>query len=146
MHTILVVEDEKAIQEIIIAILTQNGFAPIAAESVDEALAALEKHGSFDAIWLDHYLPGRKLGTDFVAIIKQHPQWKDIPVFVVSNTGGPEKFETYVRLGIAKYYVKAEHRLKRIVGEIKQYLLLPPARHPRAPKKISASRRPIQRP
>lgn len=132
MHTILVVEDEKAIQEIIVDILTQNGFTVVTADTVDEAIVELQKRRLFDAIWLDHYLPGKKLGTDFVATIKQHREWKDIPIFVVSNTGGPEKFEIYVRLGIAKYYVKAEHRLKRIVEEIKQYLSL---KRPREDKK-----------
>lgn len=122
MPTILVVEDEKPIQEIVVDILKQNGFTPFTADTVDEAITALEKHSSFDAIWLDHYLTGKKLGTDFVAIIKQHSKWKGIPIFVVSNTGGPEKFETYIRLGITKYYVKAEHRLKKIVREIKEYL------------------------
>ena len=76
-----------------------------------------------DAIWLDHYLFGKGNGLDFVTTIKQEgSKWKNIPVFVVSNTATPEKVNSYLRLGVNKYYTKADHKLADIIGDIQEYL------------------------
>jgi response regulator of citrate/malate metabolism len=74
-------------------------------------------------IWLDHYLLGKENGLDFVSWCKnEEKQYKNIPIFVVSNTATPEKVQTYLRLGINKYYVKAEKRLEEIINEINSFL------------------------
>ncbi len=76
-----------------------------------------------DVIWLDHYLLGKESGLDFVVWCKEEAaDYKNIPIFVVSNTATPEKIQTYLRLGINKYYVKAERRLDEIIKEIKFFL------------------------
>jgi len=83
----------------------------------------LEDIGNIDAIWLDHYLLGKETGLDFVAKIKaQDGKWKNIPIFVVSNTASSSNVHSYMRLGVSKYYVKAEHRLDEIINEIKLFL------------------------
>jgi len=121
--TILVIEDERPLIEAIKTKLEKNGFEVVTARTVEQALNYLEELNTIDAIWLDHYLLGKEDGLDFVAKVKQHDaQWNKIPIFVVSNTASSDKVQSYIRLGINKYYVKAEHRLDGIINEIKSFL------------------------
>ena len=90
--TILVVEDELPLLEAITVKLGLSGFAPVTARTVEQALAYLEDIKDVKAIWLDHYLIGKENGLDFISKIKEeNSAWKNIPVFVVSNTAGDDK-------------------------------------------------------
>ncbi len=116
---ILVVEDDPAIQNAIVMKLKKEGMETYAATSVSEAKKVLEEQQSVDAIWLDHYLYGEGDGLDFLRQIKQNDKFKDIPVFVISNTINPEKVKPYFELGAVKFYVKSDFRLEEIVDDIK---------------------------
>ena len=119
--TILILEDEKALSEVIKAKLEAIGFATITARSVNQALGYQKTGVRVDLIWLDHYLLGEGNGLDFVTKIKQKGSaWKNLPVFVVSNTVSPEKIEEYFNLGVEKCYVKVNIRLDQIIKDIKK--------------------------
>lgn len=123
---ILVIEDEQPLAKAIKDKLEKNSFTAATARTVEQGLRYLEDLEQVDAIWLDHYLLGREDGIDFVAKLKGHDaRWKKIPIFVVSNTASSEKVDAYLRLGISKYYVKAENRLDNIIGDIKSFLEKP---------------------
>lgn len=122
--TILVLEDERPLQEAIRLKLTKNNFHVQTAKSVEEGLKFLETSKP-DAIWLDHYLLGKESGLDLVAMLKQSNEWKNIPIFVVSNTAGPDKVQSYIRLGVAEYYTKSDTRLDQIVSDIQTFLAKP---------------------
>ena len=139
--TILVIEDERPLLEVVNDKLEKSGFGVIAARSVDQVFnAKLEKNGlgiisarsirqalnylenlaQIDAIWLDHNLLGKEDGLDFLKKFKANGgQWKKIPIFVVSNSEGPKTIQSYVNLGVSKYYVKSNHRLDEIIDDIK---------------------------
>jgi CheY-like chemotaxis protein len=121
-RTILVLEDEKPLQEAIKAKLQNSGLEVITARSVEEAEAKLNDLKTVDAIWLDHYLLGRENGLDFVTKLKTDgSSHKQIPVFVVSNTANPDKVRSYIQLGVNKYYTKANYRLEQIIGDIQAF-------------------------
>jgi CheY-like chemotaxis protein len=120
---VLVMEDEQPLIEAISAKLKINGFQTVSARSVQQGINLLEDGVPIDVIWLDHYLFGKEDGLDFVSQIKRSQKWKDIPIFVVSNTASPDKVKTYMHLGVDKYYVKAEHRLDEIIDEMKKVLV-----------------------
>jgi len=121
--TMLVIEDERPLVEAIKHKLENNGFAVVTARTVEQALNYLEDLKQVDAIWLDHYLLGKEDGLDFVSKIKQDgAKWKNIPIFVISNTASPKNVQSYIRFGVKKYYVKAEHRLDEIINDIKSFL------------------------
>ena len=115
---ILLIEDERPLSNIIKTKLDSKGFDTVTTRTVKQAIDYLESIGSFDLIWLDHYLLGKEDGMDFVSKIKAQKKWKDIPIFVVSNTATAEKRYSYLKLGIVKYYVKSDHRLDEIVKDI----------------------------
>lgn len=138
--TILVIEDERPLLEIVNEKLIEKGFGVITARSVDQVFnAMLDKNGlgviaasnikqaldylenleQVDAIWLDHNLIGKENGIDFVRKFKANGEkWNKIPIFVISNTESSETIESYVNLGISKYYVKSNHKLDEIIKDI----------------------------
>ena len=120
---ILVVEDEKPLQEAIRIKMEKSDFEVVTARAVDQALGLMEDLTQVDVIWLDHYLLGRENGLDFVAKLKNNEKWKTIPIFVVSNTASADKVKTYLKLGVEKYYTKADFRLDSIIEEIKKSLV-----------------------
>ena len=141
--TILVIEDERALLSVINAKLEKSGFEVITARSVDQvfnsnfekknpddisirtitqALDYLSNLATVDAIWLDHNLLGKENGLDLVVKLKANGgQWKKIPIFVVSNTENPETIQSYLDLGKSTYYVKSNHRLDTIIGDIHSF-------------------------
>lgn len=117
---VLVVEDERALLEVIKAKLEKLGFDTLTARSVSQALNYLEDVEQIDAVWLDHYLLGGEDGLDFIAKVKaEGSKWREVPVFLVSNTASADKVQAYMRLGAEKYFVKAQHPLNEIIEEIR---------------------------
>ncbi|MFA5163294.1 MAG: response regulator [Patescibacteria group bacterium] len=122
---ILVVEDEQALLEAIRIKLEQTGFSVVSARTVEQAYSLLLDLKDVRAIWLDHYLLGQENGLDLVAKVKNQPEFKKIPIFVVSNTASPDKVKTYLNLGASKYYTKSNYRLEEIIKDLKTYLKNP---------------------
>ncbi|MCP6719841.1 MAG: response regulator [Patescibacteria group bacterium] len=119
--TILVVEDERSLLDVVKEKLEIDGFNVITARSVEEALPYLEDPEKISVIWLDHYLIGKESGLDLVARLKSgDSKWKNIPIFVVSNTASSNNIRTYIKLGAYKYYTKADYSLKSIIKDIKE--------------------------
>ncbi|KKS17559.1 MAG: Response regulator receiver protein [candidate division WWE3 bacterium GW2011_GWC1_41_7] len=121
-RTILAIEDEKPLLDAIRIRLENMGFRALTARSIEEAIGKLQSGERVDAIWLDHYLIGQENGLDLVVKIKSTEDWKNIPVFVVSNTATNEKVQAYLQLGIQKYYVKSNFRMEEIIKDIAGYL------------------------
>lgn len=116
--TILLIEDEMPLMRAVQSKLRNSGYEAITARTVDQALGYIKDGISIKAIWLDHFLLGNKTGIDFLGEIKNHKEYKKVPVFVVANTGGPDTQHSYLQLGVAKYYVKSNHRLDEIIQEV----------------------------
>ena len=121
-HTILVIEDEKPILATITEALKLEGFGVKTVQTAKDAYAYLRKGGNPSLIWLDHYLLGDETGLDFLVAIKKNEKWKDIPVFVVSNTASAEIMNEYFEVGIAKYHAKTISKLEEIIKDMKKYL------------------------
>lgn len=116
--TVLIVEDEQALANIIQRQVRNRGIETVTARSVDQAMDYLKELGKVDAIWLDHYLLGAENGLDMVAKLKADERYRDIPVFLVSNTATEDKINSYIELGVEKYYAKINHRLSEIVEAV----------------------------
>lgn len=120
--TVLVLEDEKPLLVVIKDKFETEGFSVVTARAADQALDYLKEGVKFDAVWLDHYLFGKKDGLDFVTELKHDALWKKVPVFVISNTVSPDKVSEYLKLGVQKCYTKVDYRLDQIIADIKKFL------------------------
>jgi CheY-like chemotaxis protein len=140
--TVLVIEDERPLLQVVEEKLVKEGMRVITSRSVarafsteieenagggismssvELALKHLQDLETVDAVWLDHNLLGSENGLDFVAKLKANGgHWKHIPIFVVSNTSDPALVQKYSELEVTHYYVKAEHTLDSIVTDIKK--------------------------
>lgn len=120
---ILVLEDEVPLLNAIKKKLEVEGCTVATARSVEQGMDYLEELDHIDAIWLDHYLLGKESGLDFVSKIKaEKSPWRKIPIFVVSNTASQDKVNQYLKFGVNKYYIKAEHRLEKIIEDMRSSL------------------------
>jgi len=120
--TILIVEDEKPLLDAISIKMQKSGYETVSARTVEQALNYLNDIQKIDVIWLDHYLLGKGSGLDFLVRIKESEDYKNIPVFVVSNTASHDKIASYLNLGAVKFYVKAEKKLDKIINDINEYV------------------------
>ncbi len=120
--TILVIEDETALLEVIKKKLGLSGFYVLTARSVKEGLERLGAGQKTDLIWLDHRLIDGENGLAFAKKIKETEEYGAIPIFVVASVLSREEAESYLKLGAVKYYIKAESSLARIIEDIKKFL------------------------
>lgn len=82
--TIMVIEDDADILEVIRTLLTQAGYEVVTGSDVT-ALYAIEKHPP-DLLLIDNWLSGDKTGHDICYQLKQNPATTAIPVILISGT------------------------------------------------------------
>ena len=116
--TILVLEDERQLARAVREAFSERGFNPIIVSTVEDGIKELKNLGRVDVIWLDHYLLGTGNGLDFVVELKNNPEWRTIPIFVVSNTASTNNIRSYIQLGVTNYYTKADYDINQIINDI----------------------------
>ena len=121
-HTILILEDERQLAKAVREAFLGRGFEPIVVATVADGFKELKSHKSVDVIWLDHYLLGSGNGLDFVVELKSHPEWRGIPIFVVSNNASSTNIRSYIQLGVSNYYTKADYDIEQIMNDIEYAL------------------------
>lgn len=120
MKKILLVEDDPFLIDIYTTKLKEVGFS---VESVSKGKEALKKikEEKIDLILLDIVLP-EETGFSFLKKIKESPEFKEIPVIILSNLGQKREVEEGLHLGATKYLIKAHFTPSEVVEEIKQTL------------------------
>jgi len=115
---ILMIEDEKTLNEPLGKKLTEEGFVVKIVEDADEAMLAIEEQ-SYDLILLDIIIP--KLdGLKVLRNIRE--KGIETPVIVMSNLGDQESQDKAKGLGVVDYAVKANNSLDSIVEKIKKQI------------------------
>lgn len=90
-HTVLVVEDEEDLRELIREALELNGFSVVTAPDGREALDALPRIKNVCLVLLDLLMPGMN-GWDFFDELRRRPEYGSVPVVVhtsVTNRAPP---------------------------------------------------------
>src|SRR6185312_6247343 len=104
MARILVIEDEKDLQEVLAYNLRQAGHTPFLVGGVRDALAAVAEHRP-DLVLLDLMLPDVS-GIEICRRIKSAPATKDIPIVMVTAKGDEVDRVVGFELGADDYVVK----------------------------------------
>ena len=102
--TILVVDDEPAIREMIGFTLSQAGFSCAQAADADEAEAEI-LHEPPDLIVLDWMLPGQS-GIDFARRLRRDEITRSIPIIMVTARGEEEDRVRGLNVGADDYVTK----------------------------------------
>lgn len=82
--TVLLVEDEQVLRELLCEALEDAGYRVVAAREGQEALDALPGIEHVCLILLDLLMPGMN-GWDFFAAVKERPEMRDVPVIIHSS-------------------------------------------------------------
>ena len=83
---VLILDDEKHTVTFFETLLRKNGYQPIPANSVEEALEAAHRDKP-DLVILDLLMP-KRTGTDFARKLSRDKDLKHIPIIVVSGLAG----------------------------------------------------------
>lgn len=120
--TVLLVEDDNFLRDIIHKRLENEGFKVIKAEDGDQALLEINQ-SNFDIVLLDIILPNVN-GFEVLAKIKNHENEKiqNIPVIMLSNLGQESDIEKAMSMGASNYLIKAHFTTDEIIEKIKQEL------------------------
>jgi DNA-binding response OmpR family regulator len=104
-RTVLVVEDEEFIRDLIKKKLETKGYTVLTAETAEDGREILHRT-PVDLICLDILLPVQD-GFSFLEELKANEQFKHIPVFILSNLGQQAEIDRGMALGAADYIIKA---------------------------------------
>ena len=96
--SILIVDDEKNLVEMLTVILEEEGFKVIPANNGDECLKVLRKN-KVDLILLDIMMP-KSDGWMVHRKIKENASWKDIPIIIL--TAKTDDIDRNIGLEVAK--------------------------------------------
>ena len=118
--TVLVIEDDKFLRELISQKLIKEGFEVEGAIDGEEGIKMV-KELKPAIVLLDLILPGVD-GFEVLSRIKGDPTLASIPVIILSNLGQKEDVERGLKLGAIDYLIKAHFTPGEIIEKIKNVL------------------------
>ena len=101
---ILVVEDEDAIRGMLMMVLEQAGFMPIAAADAEDAQKILDDKLP-DLILLDWMLPGMS-GAEWARRLKKEALYQEVPIILLTARGEEEDKVRGLEIGADDYMTK----------------------------------------
>jgi len=114
--TILIIEDDKFLRELIAKKLTDAGYGPSEAADGEEGLKKIKEEKP-DLVLLDLILPGID-GFEVLSRTKEDPVLASIPVIILSNLGQKDDVEKGLKLGAIDYLIKAHFTPNEIIEKI----------------------------
>lgn len=102
---VLVVEDSSAMRNVIASTAEAvSGVTAVQAQNGFEALKLLPG-GDFSLIITDINMPDLN-GLELIGYIRQHPRYKDTPLFIVTTEGSDTDRQRGLALGVNEYLIK----------------------------------------
>ena len=118
--TILIVEDDKFLRELISQKLLKEGYGISAAVDGEEGITKIKEEKP-SLVLLDLILPGID-GFEVLTQMKADPNVSSIPVIILSNLGQKEDVERGLKIGATDYLIKAHFTPGEIIEKIKKIL------------------------
>lgn len=118
--TILVVEDDKFLRDLIAQKLLKEGFDVVEAIDGEQGVKKIEEEKP-DLVLLDLILPGID-GFEVLSRTKENPILAEIPVIILSNLGQKDDIEKGLNLGAVDYLIKAHFTPGEIIEKVKKIL------------------------
>lgn len=119
MSTVLVVDDEAGERRTLMRLLAKEGYDTIGAGDGREALKSLES-GTPDVILLDLMMPQMD-GLELLEALHAHPQWKALPVVVLTALSDTHTVNRARQLGAKAYLVKATFSVAEMIDHVHRY-------------------------
>ena len=103
---ILVIEDEKDIQDLICFQLKSEGHHVIVHDRADLALSLLEREEPIDLFIIDWMLPGSMNGLEFTKKVRSHKAYKETPIVMLTALTQPDNIVAGLDAGADDYITK----------------------------------------
>ena len=116
---VLVVDDSATVRKFISVSLSMQGFKVVTACDGMDALEKLPSE-NVDLIITDLTMPNMD-GFELIRSLRENPQYRDLPVIILSSLNDTVSKETGSKLGIESYVVKP-FSLEKIQYEVAKYL------------------------
>ncbi len=118
--TVLIIEDEKMIREILKKKIEGEGYRVETAEDGEEGVAKI-KEVLPDLILLDIVMP-KMDGFTVLEEMKKDENIINIPVIIVSNSGQPVEIDKVKSYGVKEWVVKTEFDPTEVVNKINEQI------------------------
>lgn len=118
--SILIIEDDKFLRELIAKKLAKEGFKIFEAVDGEEGIRKVKEEKP-NLVLLDLILPGID-GFEVLSRMKEDPTLLAVPVIILSNLGQKDDVERGLKLGAVDYLVKAHFTPGEIVEKVKAVL------------------------
>ena len=116
--TILIADDSAAMRAMLVSVVESLGdYHIVEASSGFDALRFLPR-GHIDLILTDINMPDIN-GLELISYLRKNPNYKDIPVFIISSEGSAKDVEKGKQLGADEYVVKpfSPEALKLLINQ-----------------------------
>lgn len=120
MNNVLIVEDEEFLIRTLEDNLVAEGCKVDIAKNGEEAVEKIGKNKPA-LVLLDILMPKRD-GFYVLEEIKKNPEWKLIPVIVLSNLGEDTSIKRALEMGADDYFIKSQHPIEEVIEKVKDYL------------------------
>ncbi len=91
MATVLVIDDEDVLLEMIAALIEEIGHRAVTATSGKEALTLLHSEDERPALIISDVMMPQLSGAELTQVIKNDPRFRDVPVVLMSAAGRPPR-------------------------------------------------------
>ncbi|MBP8976037.1 MAG: response regulator [Bacteroidetes bacterium] len=116
---ILVVDDSTTVRKFVSVSLSMQGFEVVTACDGMDALEKLPER-KYDLIITDLNMPTMD-GFEFIKNLKSNPDYKDLPVIILTSLSDESNKEEGAKLGVNSYVVKP-FSLEKIQYEVSKYI------------------------
>jgi two-component system, OmpR family, alkaline phosphatase synthesis response regulator PhoP len=104
--TILVIEDEQDIRDLISFQLKTEGHNVLLTDSVDKAITIVEKPETIDLFIIDWMLPGVMSGLEFTKKLRAQKKYAETPIIMVTALTQPDNIVAALDAGADDYITK----------------------------------------
>lgn len=117
---ILIVEDDNFVAEVYSTKLLEMGHVVQVAQNGREGLVSVEKDRP-DLILLDILMPVMG-GVEMLEELKKKPEWKTIPIILLTNVGEKESIQKVRNLGVQDYLIKSHFTPAEVIEKIESII------------------------
>lgn len=115
MSSVMVVDDEDVLVEMIAALIEDIGYRPVVASNGREALVTLQHEAEPPIVIFSDVMMPQMNGIALAHELKRHSRLCDVPLVLMSAAGRPKPD------GVADHFIHKPFDLEQIEALIKQY-------------------------
>lgn len=121
MAKILIIEDEKAMSDLIALKFNVEGFEVVQAGTLGEARQKISSQGPFNFILLDYLLPDGD-SADLITQLKANPTTSPIPIAIMTNYIEDVNVDKMKQIGVADVFAKYQVVPAQMVERVRKLL------------------------